>query len=208
MDNLLFLGGPHGSGKTTLAELIKVELPRVLIPELITRTPKFYSESLGFEVDFFQRQVLKHAQRAIENYEYLEIARKNPDKLILANRCIYDVLSYHEAYFQRGWISEGEKESICKNLEILFSKELTKPNAIILNPGLSVCYSHLKHRWETKKKKFMEEDTEYLSAACNSYEGFRDYSNVLYIDHEIDLKSRDDLDEIFGWIENLRGVLV
>lgn len=202
--NLIFLGGPHGSGKTTLTELIEKRDFRILVPELYTRTPKFYSDCLNGDVDFFYRQVLKHAQRAIENYEYLDIARKNPEKIILGNRCFYDVLAYHEAYFKRGWINKEEKESIFKGLGFLFPGELAEPNIIVLNPGFEVCKRHLQMRWETKKKKFMENDMDYLKAACEAYKRFRDYSNVMYIDHEIDLKSTYDIDKISDWIEGVR----
>ncbi len=204
MNNLFFLGGVHGSGKTTLVELLEKTDSRILVPELITQTPKFYSDCLNGDVDFFHRQVLKHCQRAIENYEYLDIARKNPDKIILGNRCFYDVLAYHEAYFERGWMNEEEKDVLVSGLTHLFPGELAEPNVIILNPGFEVCKRHLRMRWKTKKKKFMEDDMDYLRAACEAYERFRDYSNVFYIDYEIDLKDSYDIERISEWIEGIR----
>lgn len=205
MNNLFFLGGPHGSGKTTLVELLEKADSRILVPEIYTRTPKFYSDSVNGDVNFFHRQVLKHAQRAIENYEYLDIARKNPDKIVLGNRCFYDVLAYHEAYFKRGWMNEEEESVLISGLIHLFPGELAEPNIIVLNPGFEVCKRHLKMRWETKKKKFMEDDMDYLRTACESYERFRYYENVLYINHEIDLKNSYDIDRIGEWMEEVKN---
>jgi deoxyadenosine/deoxycytidine kinase len=197
-NNLIFLGGPHGSGKTTLAGLIEKEIPELMIPELVTRTPKFYSSDIN--VDFFHRQALKNAQRAIENYEYLEFAKKNPDRIILGNRCFYDVLAYHDAYFNRGWINKEEKEKLSKEFNCMFSNGLNKPDVVILNPGFNVCKNHLHKRWLSKNKKFMEEDMDYLNAVCESYERFKDLDNVLYIDREIDMNDKGDLDGICEWI--------
>ncbi|MDP2925292.1 MAG: deoxynucleoside kinase [Nanoarchaeota archaeon] len=203
MNNLFFLSGPHGSGKTTLSDLLR-EIPGVLTPDIEMRTPKFYSDVPQDEIDFFHRQELKHAERAIENYEYSEIARKNPDKIIIGNRCIYDVLVYDEAYSQRGWITEEQKEILKKNSEHLFGS-LREPYAIILNTGIEACIRHLENRWKTKNKKFMESDMDYLSAVCSAFEDYRFYSNVYYIDHELDLGNKSEIERISEWIDSISG---
>ncbi|MBU3912719.1 MAG: deoxynucleoside kinase [Nanoarchaeota archaeon] len=204
MDNLIFLGGPHGSGKTTLENLLVASIPNSVLPELSTRTPKFYSDVPEHEIDFFHRQALKHAQRAIENFEYWEIARANPDKLVIGNRCVYDVLAYGEAYLQVGWVSEGEKNILDNGFWFLVGDDLRDPRTIILNPGFEVCRRHLEERWKNKRKKFMEEDMDYLMAVCNAYEKYKDFRNVFYIGREIDLDSGRDVAEISEWIESCR----
>jgi len=204
MDNLIFLGGPHGSGKTTLAELLAKEVPEVISPELETRTPKFYSGSE--EIDFFHRQALKHAQRAIENYEYRELAREKPDNIVLANRCVYDVLAYDQAYSEVGWITEEEKEILYNGFDFLLSSDLRDPNVVVLNPGFKICKRHLHKRWETGKKKFMEDDMDYLRVVCRAYESYRGRENVLYIDHEINFDSLE-IRGISQWIEEIRGAV-
>lgn len=61
--------------------------------------------------------------------------------------------------------------------------------------------SQLKKRWETKGKKWREEDITYIQLACQSYELYREDPNVYYIDHIIDLKSNADTIPILDWIQ-------
>ncbi|MFA5855835.1 MAG: deoxynucleoside kinase [Candidatus Pacearchaeota archaeon] len=201
MNNLIFLSGPHGSGKTTLADLIQRENPEVIVPELVMRIRKFYSEVPENEIDDFHRQTLKNCQRAIENHEYLCIARENPNKIILANRCIYDVETYSKAFEKLGWVNETQRKILVENSRYLYGS-LQSPNAILLNPGVDTCKMHLENRWKTKKKKFKETDIKYLSAVCNEFESYRENSNVYYIDREINLEDKEQVNNIYSWIRN------
>lgn len=197
-DNLIFLGGPHGAGKTTLEKLLAEKVSGVIFPELKTRTPKFYSGIPEKQVDFLHRQMLKQSQRAIENYEYLEIAKNNPGKTIIANRCIYDVEAYNQAYFSISWISKSQLIFL-NQLSCLYGS-LQNPRCIILNPGFNVCKKHLEERWKTKSKKFMEEDMGYLNAVCNAYNSFANREHCLCINHEINLQDLKDINLISDWI--------
>ena len=203
MSNLFFLGGPHGCGKTTLSKILEKEIPNLIVPELKTRTPKFYSEIPNKEVDFLHRQALKHAQRAIENYEYREIARNNHNKIILGNRGIYDIVAYGEAYFSLGWVSEEEKKILDNWFYFLIGYNLMSETTIILNPGFEVCKRHLETRWKTERKKFMEDNMDYLMAVCNAYGLYKNNESILYIDHEIDLNDKKEIYDISEWIEKL-----
>jgi len=196
--NLVFLSGPHGSGKTTLGRELANLSRDILIPELYSRNPKFNLDNPSY------RQYLKLCSRAIENFEYLDIARKNPEKIILANRGIYDVLAYHEIYFKRGWIRQEEFELLnCFSLET-FKGELRNPYAIVVNPGFDVVMQHLQKRWQEKGKKWREDDLEYAKLACLSFEQFRENSNIFYIDHEINLETKVEVFEAFEWLRSLR----
>lgn len=192
-NNLFFLCGPHGSGKTTLAEKIKEVNPRVFIPEL-------YSRNIKFDIEPMQRLLMKICSRSIENFEYLQIARSNPDRIILGNRCIYDQQIYDKVYYNRGWISEDD--FYLSNLLALnfYIPELRKPNAIVLNPGFDVVMAHLEKRWINKGKKWREEDLEYTKEACREYENLREKEGIYYIDHEVDLKSGQEIIESSEWL--------
>jgi deoxyadenosine/deoxycytidine kinase len=204
IDNLFFIGGPHGSGKTTLVDKLKEQMQELLVPELDTRTPKFYTGISEEEINFFHRQALKHAERAIENYEYYQIAKRKPDKVIIGNRTYYDVLAYDYGYFNRGWITEEEREILEESSKFMVIPDLTEPFTIILNPGFDVCKKHLKERWKTKPKKFMEMDMDYLNAICEAYCKFQCYPNVYYISHEIDFNGSDAAG-VIDWMEKIRG---
>lgn len=193
MNNLFFFSGPHGSGKTTLAEKLQAEMPELLLPELETKTPKFYQSSEN--IDFFHRQALKHAQKAIETYECEQLAMKNPERIVLGNRCIYDTLAYDSAYAERGWIGEEERQMLA-GLDLLVADK--NPNAIILNPGYEKVKMHLAKRWEKHRKKFMEEDMDYLRAVCLAYEQYREKPNVLYLNHAVD--DLREVKEIASWL--------
>lgn len=192
--NLFYLSGPHGSGKTTLERLLKEAESYILVPELVSRAPKF-------DIEPVYRQRMKLCERAIENYEYLKLARKHPDKIVLGNRCLYDNLAYHWAYYQRGWLTVEEYEFHNLCARELFLEENSQPNCIVLNPGYEVVRRHLQERWKTKPKKWGEEDDEYTRLACEAYEQLEGKKNVFYVGHEIDLNDTEDISRILVWIK-------
>jgi thymidylate kinase len=104
LDNLVFISGPHGAGKSTLIKKLLKKLPNSVSPELESRTPQFYWGNFTGKRNFFHRQALKYAQRAIENYEYWALAIREPGKIIIGDRCVYDGLAYRMAGIQLGWI--------------------------------------------------------------------------------------------------------
>jgi thymidylate kinase len=194
-NNLFYLSGPHGSGKTTLEkELCKME-PLILVPNLISNAPTFNDQPK-------YRQNLKICERAIENYEYLLTAKHNPDRIILGNRCFYDVVAYNEVYLNRKWITLGEKEFGDNLAERLFFEENRCPNVIILNPDFEIIKSHLQKRWTEKSKKWREEDLEYVRCASLAYQKFKDQENVFYIDKEVDISGDNLLEELCIWMRN------
>lgn len=198
--NLIFLGGPHGSGKTTLGDEIAKINTDVMIPELYSRNVKFNIQDSEY------RQILKICSRVIENFEYLETAKRNPEKIILANRCIYDVLAYNEVYFKRGWISEETRDRYDGYAREFFREENAEPFAIVLNPGFEAVRKHLEKRWREKGKKWREEDLEYARLTCSAYEQFQDREGIFYINHEIDLESKVEIEECSEWIEEVSGI--
>jgi len=194
--NLFFLCGPHGSGKTTLGEELEKVNPRIVIPEL-------YSRNVKFNTDPVYRQALKICSRAIEGFEYLDIARKNLTKLIVGNRCIYDVLAYNWVYKQMGWIDNETFQRSIQYAADFFREDNFQPNAIVLNPGFDVVKRHLEERWKRKGKKWREEDLEYARFACEAYEAFRERKEIFYVDHEIDLHDGVDVKRVNDWILSL-----
>ena len=149
------------------------------------------------------RQILKVCSRAIENFEYLKIAKENPDRLILANRCVYDVLTYNNVYYKKGWIDKSTRDLYDAHTYDFFRDENKNPRAIILNPNLEKVLEHLEKRWSEKGKKWREEDLDYAKFACEEYEKLRFNDNIYYIDHEIDLKSTIEIRKVSEWMNNV-----
>ena len=203
LKNLVFVSGPHGSGKSTLISKLIEKIPYAISPQLRTKTPQFYwggDEDIT-KMDFFHRQALKYAQRAIENYEYLMIARREQDKLVIGDRCIHDAHVYGEAGTTLGWLTKEQSSKIEENLRILNQPDLLDPYCIILNPGFEVCKEHLKKRWkETGWIKFMETDLRYLEVVCESFKGFQGREDFFYIGDEPDYSKAEILDELVEWI--------
>jgi len=197
-DNLFYLDGPHGSGKTTLARELEKRDSKIVIPELFSRNVKFHTSP-----DY--RQILKICGRAIENFEYLEFAKNNPEKIVLGNRCVYGVLAYNWVYYKRGWIDEENYNMLNLHTRDCFKYENQSPLAIILNPGFETVRRHLQKRWGEAGKKWREDDERYTELACLAYEQFKNLENVLYIPREADFESGRDVNECFGWMEGVRG---
>ena len=201
MNNLFYLCGPHGSGKTTLGKEIAKENPKVMIPEL-------FSRNIKFNTDTKYRQYLKICSRAIENFEYLEIARENPGRIVLGNRCIYDVLAYNEVYRSKGWVDDESKTDYDRHSFDFFRGDNREPFGIVVNPGFEICKRHLETRWREKGRKWNEEDFEYLELACRAYEKFSGSEKIFYIDHEIDLRTKNDVRDVGEWMESLQQDLI
>ena len=152
LKNLVFVSGPHGSGKSTLIKNLVERIPNAVSPVLKTRTPQFYwgGDEKVVDVDFFHRQALKYAQRSIENYEYLMFAKKEQKRLIIGDRCIYDAHAYRQAGIKLKWLTPEQDAEIENKLQILNKLELLNPYCIILNPGFEICKEHLEKRWIEK----------------------------------------------------------
>ncbi len=206
LKNLVFVSGPHGSGKSTLITNLVEGIPNAISPALRTRSPQFYwgGDEEVLEMNFFHRQALKYAQRAFENYEYLAVAKREPDKLVIGDRCIYDAHAYREAGIKLGWLTEEQDLKIERDLKILNPLELLEPHCIILNPGFEVCRKHLERRWkETGWVKFMETDLKYLRTVCESFEAFKDKEEFFYIGDELDYSRESQLNGLRNWVDSI-----
>ncbi len=186
--SLFFLSGPHGAGKTTLSARLQEHCGDVLIPKLETIIPRFRTSPL-------ERIALKVCERAIENYEALGIAEKNKEKIVLANRCVYDAEAYAEVYARLGWVNTAEYNQLLDLNGFAFPVRVREPLAIVLNPPFEVTWERLRRRWLTEEKKWNEENEDYLKAACKAYEKFEGKSNVLY------LRGSEKVEEISRWLK-------
>lgn len=190
MNNLVFLCGPHGGGKTTLEKKLQALNPNIIVPDLTTRTPKFHTNPV-------ERITLKLCERAIENYDAFRFAQQHPDNVILANRCIYDADAYADVYLKLGWINEKEHADQYAFSRFAFLKELQEPYAIVLNPPFDVVWQRVQQRWLNEEKKWNEENIEYCRAACEAYEQFENEPRIWY------LKGDEEIERVVSLIERV-----
>lgn len=147
-----------------------------------------------------ERQVLKICQRSIENYETREFAKKNPEKIVIGNRCIYDHLAYNEAFYLLGWLTKEERNKTFYSAKELFLPDLVEPYAIVLNPGFEKTKERLEKRWKSNKKKWNEENMDYLATVCKVYETFSDSEKILYLtDNE-----EAEVIKAIEWLEEIK----
>ncbi len=187
-NNLVFISGPHGAGKTTLVERLQQEYSEIIVPELKTTTPKFHTNPSD-------RQKLKLSQKAIESFEALEIAREQPERIIIGNRCRYDCDAYSLAFHKLGWITLEDHEKLLQIGKFIYTAELYSPLAIVLNPPFEVVKKRLQGRWKKEEKKWNEDDMDYCQAACSAYEQFKTNPRILY------LTDSNNLEKIMSWLE-------
>lgn len=187
-NNLVFISGPHGAGKTTLVERLQKEYGRIIIPELKTTTPKFHTNPSD-------RQKLKLSQKAIESFEALETAQKHPENIIIGNRCRYDCDAYSLAFYKLGWITKEDHERLLQIGKFIYTAELYSPLAIVLNPSFEVVKERLQGRWKNEEKKWNEDDMDYCQAACSAYEQFERNLKILY------LRDSDNIEQIIEWMK-------
>jgi len=191
MKNLVFISGPQGAGKSTLIE--KLRGPDIIISDFEIDLPK--PDSLPFE-----RQKLKISQKVLEGAHNLTLSVANPDKTVIGNRCIYDVLTYNTSFRLRFWYGRDEEMMLNQLAREMFSESLISPFAIVLNPGYKVVRKHLEERWAKKGKKWREDDEMYLKIVCQEYGDFRHKSGIFYIYHEVNLNSDGEIASLRRWI--------
>ena len=77
-----------------------------------------------------------------------------------------------------------------------FPERLRNPKAIVLNPPFDVVKQRLECRWMKKEKKWNEDNLDYLRAACEEYEVYRENPNVLY------LEDNGDVERVLEWLSD------
>ena len=160
MDNIVFISGVQCSGKSTLVESLNEKIPYV---ELYRKC-----EMTSFE-DVFLRQIRRVAKYRIDYELIQEMAKTNPQKLILCDRSIYDAKVYLDSFYQLGWLTKEQYTSTTNMLYALFYKDdmFPKYNYLLIPPFEKV-QKWLKKRQKTQIK-WREDDEVYLKTVYDNY---------------------------------------
>ena len=187
---LVYLCGPHGAGKSTLAEKMTSIYPAV------QRYPEDTLDCLPkIQDDCYLRVKTKLLKCYLERVE--QKMSDNAQNITLCNRCEYDSLVYGRAFVRLGWISAGEYQHIEKLAQQLLDGE--RLTSIILNPSLETLETQLQQRWSKGIRKWREENREYLAAVHEEYQKFAGEHKILYLTDET-------LEEKVFAIGNLAGL--
>jgi putative hydrolases of HD superfamily len=151
--------GVHSSGKTTLINrLIKessIQLTDRIVLEIQTDDP-------------FRRAMIRLLKYYFECLDNVRVQHCHPEITFISDRCVYDTLAYVDGYFNLGWISQEQKETIINMYSFLFTSELLPKNIIFLAPPLDWVKAKLKER-SRMVNGWREDNFEYLEAVVKSY---------------------------------------
>ena len=191
MDNIVFISGVQGSGKTTLIEKLNEKISYVELYRKCEMT------SFG---EVFLRQIRRVAKYRIDYEMIQEMARANPQRLILCDRSIYDAKVYLDSFYQLRWLTKEQYMSATNMLYALFHSDdmFPKYNYLLL-PPLEKVQKWLKKR-QRSQIKWREDDETYLRTVYDNYCNLNK-DNIRVIE-DTDIRSRlsimkKELDEIY-----------
>ena len=183
---LVYLSGPHGAGKSTLAKTVVERFPNpvILYPEDTFTFPKV-------EENYYERLKAKLLRYY---FEYIDQKKKDTiNSLLLCNRCVYDSVAYSRAYHALGWINSAQLRTLQEITDRLFDQLPKK--VIILNPSFETLQHHLETRWATGTKKWSEDNFMYLSAVQQEFSVLYQDRNESEADHSLLYLSEESLEE-------------
>ncbi len=185
MENLYYVVGVHGSGKTTLVN-------HVVDGEFIQMLPRV-ERSIQYD-DPFIRAFMRLSKYFEEYQQHTQKGRMNPDTLFIGDRCVYDTLVYVNAYLNLGWINPEHKETIYRVYQLLWMDEVP-PNIIFLDPPVEWVIQRINQRWAKSTKGWREDDFGFLNEVMISYKRFfgeekSEFRKNLLIVKETDLEDR------------------
>ena len=156
-NHVVYISGPHGSGKSTLVSRLKEISPELQVQEQLA-----HLESLQ---EMTERAIWRTALHAIEHRMNLTKAERCPDQTIIGDRCYFDDLVYWRAFLRLGWITQRQLHNYTRLQDETYRlMDTPKPTRIVLLcPPYEWNLARVKQRWyEGEHVKWNEDNFTYL----------------------------------------------
>lgn len=192
MQNIVYFSGSHGSGKSALIEKLAEKEPELFVMYKKLEIPK--SE------DPLERQKLRLVRYYWDALKQQKFSKENSDKILLCDRDVSSSYAYTKTLAQLGWMTQEQYEECAYLRKELFDEDIKPKNIVFLNPSLAELEENIKKRWkEAGKKKWREDDFQYLELVKKNFEEFyKEYeANILRIDF-MDLEKR--IKTCYEWV--------
>lgn len=191
MNNIIYISGSHGSGKSTLTK------------ELTKRNPKLFLQydklDIPKEDDPLIRNKIRTARFYLQAVEQKNLADQNPNKVLLCDRSIADNFAYMVGFMDLEWITPYDLNEFMTLYKTLFDVEYRPQRIIFLHPSIESIQGNIRKRWkESKEVKWREDDFNYLESVRRGYE----YTHALFpnslVIRDEDLERK--VSKVIGWL--------
>lgn len=188
---LMYITGSHSSGKSRLLNAIGeypgvVTFPRLPRNELFDeREYELLADHNVQEVKVFEKLSKRLADSFLEAKSQIEFARKQPPKVIVADRFLPDSLAYMMTCFELHWLNQNEFNELQEKFEAsLLSTNNIHYRGIFLNPP----FTEVQKEFDLKNlngSRFWERQCRLLETAHRMFEYvYQDYLPNLHKDNK------------------------
>lgn len=155
--------GTHGVGKSTTIKNL-LNLPNVEMYEGI-------GDDHGNPItDPVWARQLWRLGKYISDYTEALTSDTDPQKIRLIDRCPFDWKAYTETFYLQDEISWYHREKFNTIFNTFEGLEILPPYVIFIHPPYEWVVDRIKQRWNEEKKKWREDDFEYLKTLRRQYE--------------------------------------
>lgn len=158
-DRIFYISGVHSTGKSTVTKTLVKKDGFILHPRSGHSKSDDYLERLKYRIKIYYKDTV----------EQLQLARNNPECIIIGDRCVFDGLSYVDCFLNLGWIDTKGYDECLRLFNSLFSRTIYPKKIVFIDPDLDWIESRMKERWEKEGSRWKEEEKQFLPASFNSF---------------------------------------
>ncbi|MFH1134250.1 MAG: methyltransferase domain-containing protein [Nanoarchaeota archaeon] len=159
LDHVLYICGPHATGKSTLTNALAAREPFVLHPRSGHSTSDDFLERLKYRIHIYQKDAL----------DQIVLSSEGTERIILGDRAIFDGLAYVDTFSDLGWIDEDGHRQCYELFDEFFPASLMPKNIVHVNPPLDWNMQRMHERWASEGVRWKEDDPRLLPAAMKRF---------------------------------------